>query len=886
VLLAHFDGPIVLFVDEIDAIRNLPFPADEFFAGIRECHNRRAVDPNFNRLTFCLLGVASPAELIADPSISPFNVGRRVELTDFTPEEAAPLARGLAGGLPVLDRILHWTGGHPYLTQRLGAAAAEEGARTSEDIDRLCDQLFLGRGARDRDDNLLFVQDRLLKTDGDVAALLDLYGKVRAGRRIQEEDAGTKAEALRLSGIARIDATGLLRVRNRIYEHAFDRDWVRANLPGAERERQRVAYRRGLVRAAAICGALTVAFGALAWEAVIQARSARAKEDEAKDLLYAADMYSAQQAIEQDNAPRALQLLGLHTADPRRDFAYGLLWNRIHAERFTFHDEPRSLYAVTYSPDGRRLATANSDGLVRLWDASNGHLVGTLVTSARTRPGSNNDIKSIVYSPDERWLATGDNSGEVSIWDGHMGSKNRVLHYGASSISSVAFSPDGRSLAAAGSDGAVVWDLATGTPRPTFGAGRGVWRVAFSPDGLTLAATGMDGAVHIWDEPSGRPRGALRGYSRTAAQAAAFSPDGKWLATSDEDTAILWDWRRGMKIHVLPSDMLVKTVAFSPDSRDIAIGGDDLTVRVYDVATVKLQRTFLGHTRPVNSVAYSPNGKFLASASSDGTTRVWDTRADDAIPLSMNGTKLQWAAFSPNGNLVATVISEDPRITIWNAQNGQPFRQLSLPGGTGVPGPPTFSPDARQLSVACSDFTLRTYDVATGREIRHEPEPIQIYYGLAVSPDGQWRVAGTRDPYVHLWHPDSRDAPIRLTGHKWWVSAAAFSRDGHRLITGGYAPDSSAIVWDMDQRRMLHRLEGHRGHVQAVAFSLDGREVATGGYDGTVRLWHVATGRETLTLSGSKTGVIAVGFTSDGGTLRSIDADGVIHKWRAGDGLD
>src|SRR5439155_22882702 len=129
--------PLVIFLDEIDAVRSLPFSIDEFFAAIRECYNRRAREPAFERLTFCLLGVASPADLTRDPRRTPFNIGRRIELTDFTDKEAAPLALGLelgtlerAGRPPkeareLLKRILYWTGGHPYLTQRLCQAVAE-----------------------------------------------------------------------------------------------------------------------------------------------------------------------------------------------------------------------------------------------------------------------------------------------------------------------------------------------------------------------------------------------------------------------------------------------------------------------------------------------------------------------------------------------------------------------------------------------------------------------------------------------------------------------------------------------------------------------------------------------------------------------------------------
>src|SRR5204863_165976 len=97
-VLASRSGPAVIFLDEIDTVRSLPFSTDEFFAAIRECYNRRSEAPEFNRLTFCLLGVATPSDLIRDARTTPFNIGRRIELTDFTETEAAPLAHGLRVG--------------------------------------------------------------------------------------------------------------------------------------------------------------------------------------------------------------------------------------------------------------------------------------------------------------------------------------------------------------------------------------------------------------------------------------------------------------------------------------------------------------------------------------------------------------------------------------------------------------------------------------------------------------------------------------------------------------------------------------------------------------------------------------------------------------------
>src|SRR6202030_4474726 len=103
----------------------------EFFAAIRECYNRRSEDPELNRLTFCLLGVATPSDLIRDTRTTPFNIGRRIELSDFTEQEATPLIQGLcaddAVGMAILQRIVYWTGGHPFLTQPLCPADAHAG---------------------------------------------------------------------------------------------------------------------------------------------------------------------------------------------------------------------------------------------------------------------------------------------------------------------------------------------------------------------------------------------------------------------------------------------------------------------------------------------------------------------------------------------------------------------------------------------------------------------------------------------------------------------------------------------------------------------------------------------------------------------------------------
>jgi AAA-like domain len=269
VVLAKTQRPVVIFLDEIDAVRSLPFSTDEFFAGIREAYNRRTRDPEFKRLTFCLLGVATPSDLMQEARMTPFNIGKRIELKDFTPEEAAFLAAGLGRdrlAKKLLDRILYWTGGHPYLTQVLCRTVAEDPeVHNSAGVDRHCEKLFLSPRAREKDDNLLFVSRRVLSGDIDRAGLLHLYETIRARKRTRDDETNPLVAHLRLAGLTRV-LEGYLWVRNRIYFRVFDREWVNANMPDAEVRRQKAAFQRGLVRASLVAAVIIVSLlGGIVW---------------------------------------------------------------------------------------------------------------------------------------------------------------------------------------------------------------------------------------------------------------------------------------------------------------------------------------------------------------------------------------------------------------------------------------------------------------------------------------------------------------------------------------------------------------------------------------------------------------------------------------------
>ncbi len=208
VILEKVAGNVAIFFDEIDATRSLPFSADEFFAAIRECYNRRAQDAAYQRLTFCLLGVAVPSDLINSPTSTPFNIGERVYLRDFTLDEAMGLSAGLSGkGGAVLPRIYYWTNGHPYLTQSLCAAAAEQGITTEAEVDSLVKRDLFDPKARETNINLADVGNRALHA-GDLesdpekfrADLLSAYEKAWRGKPLADDEANRVAALLKLSG--------------------------------------------------------------------------------------------------------------------------------------------------------------------------------------------------------------------------------------------------------------------------------------------------------------------------------------------------------------------------------------------------------------------------------------------------------------------------------------------------------------------------------------------------------------------------------------------------------------------------------------------------------------------------------------------------------------
>ncbi|MEB3216428.1 MAG: AAA-like domain-containing protein [Nostocales cyanobacterium 94392] len=245
ILLVEVKENIVIFIDEIDSVLSLNFPTDDFFAFIRSCYNQRVDNPAYNRLTFCLLGVASPSNLIQDKQRTPFNIGKAISLQGFQLHEVEPLVKGLKGKFSepqaVMQEILDWTKGQPFLTQKLCQFMVEESAasrksKVDEDYSVLVSEIVNKRiienwESQDEPEHLRTIRARILRNEERAGYLLDLYQQVRRSEVETEITADNTLEQseLLLSGlVARRE--GKLRVYNLIYQEVFNENWVENEL--------------------------------------------------------------------------------------------------------------------------------------------------------------------------------------------------------------------------------------------------------------------------------------------------------------------------------------------------------------------------------------------------------------------------------------------------------------------------------------------------------------------------------------------------------------------------------------------------------------------------------------------------------------------------------
>ncbi len=300
-------------------------------------------------------------------------------------------------------------------------------------------------------------------------------------------------------------------------------------------------------------------------------------------------------------------------------------------------------------------------------------------------------------------------------------------------------------------------------------------------------------------------------------------------------------------------------------------------------------RTLVGHQGPVWSTAFSPNGQFLVSGGEDGTVRIWDVATGREIhKLSRHSGRVWCVAFSPDGKRVASGGERDGKVILWDPATGQAVRTLSVAHQS--VRSLAFSPDGNHLATGSGSLScaaapsgkedIQTWDLKTGVLLRAWPSGQRRVVSMAYSPDreGKLLVTGGDDTTIKIWNAVTGKEESCLRGHTGIILGVAFNPDGRSLASASM--DGTVRVWDAHSGQAGRLLHGHTDSVYGVAWSPAGGRLATAG-DNVVKVWDAASGREVRTLRGHPIVVLSVAFSPDGRLLASSDADGAIKLWAA-----
>ncbi|MBD1912933.1 AAA-like domain-containing protein [Leptolyngbya sp. FACHB-8] len=896
ILLPEVASKIVIFIDEIDSVISLNFPADDLFAFIRACYNNRAEHPEYRRLTFVLLGVATPQDLIADRSRTPFNVGRAIPLTGFRLDEVTPLLEGMVGTFEqpswVITEILSWTAGQPFLTQKLcklvtSAWQAEPHPVPWHDPPNaalslriwiahvVVEHIVENWEFQDEPEHLRTVRDFLLFDEEQASRLLGVYQQLWQQGFLREDNSPEQL-TLRLSGLV-VKHQNDLKIQNRIYATVFDNTWVEKQLaalrPYAEALNAWVESdcqdRSRLLRGQALQQAETWAIGKNLSPVDYQFLSASEElaRQEMQQALEAERVKEVEVRLAQERTVARLQrgILGAVSVGLVVAIALGSLTYRQYQRTLA-----REVEAIAQSSEALFASDRHLDALIEAIRAKRKltHLKSASsvlqeqvdkvlrqavygATEYNRLLGHHSEVNLVRFSPNGHYLVSGAQNRTLSIWkpDGTLVKKISGF---TSETYALAISPNSE-VFAAGSPNRLVklWDAQGTYLQSLEGHNSNVWGIQFNPDRSLLLTAGADGLIILWKQGSD---GRYRHFKTLTEHGAAIfyltlSRDGRSLLSGGEEGMFkLWRW--------------------------------DNTAQ-----TFRVERTFQGHQQSILALAFSADGNYLFSAGQDKVIQVWQ-RDGTLVRTLVGHTGAIWGLdVSRDGTFLASS-SVDSTVKLWAIADGNLLKTLS--GHDALSWGVSIAPDNNSIAVATYDQSIHLYrrENPLLRTLTHSQD---TYTRLAYSPDGSFVAVGNLEGTVQVWKPDGTLLHV-LKGHGAEIWQVVISPDSQRIISGSL--DKTIKIWDAKTGRLLHTLRGHNDASWGVNISPNGQLIASGSLDQSIRLWDANTGQFLRALPGNRNGageghtdaVWGLAFSPDGQFLASSSTDRTIKLWRLQDG--
>ncbi len=896
VVLQEIDAPIVIFVEEIDRLLSLKFGMDDFFGLVRSFFEDRPTKPEYNRLTFSFLGVATPTDLIQSDKTSAFNIGYAVEMAGFTLTEALPLMEGLANRVTnprdYLAEAVMWSGGQPFLIQRLLGIIRQELAEIAppENVALWVENLVQERvvanwESQDTPPHLTTIRDRVLSVEEKLRGrMLGCYQQVLADGEL-DDDRSEERSKLRLTGLV-VRRDGRLVSYNPIYGAVFDNAWVEGQLADLRPEFYGSAFREWresdeqkeafLLRGQALVDAEAWAKGKrLSDKDDRFLRDSREVEKQEIALSLEAERLTNEKLNEANETLNRAN----ETAKRRIGIGSLILAGTVVAAVLVIFGAKASV-----DESNRKVNEAKEQSeLANRKKAKSDIMASDALNRAKK---SDEEIKKTLAYLKVAQFETVQAQAEKKRADEAVEKAKEDLAKLADEAqfqlaeAKLELDKAEESRQIANTQVALAeLRLEIVNTKVAFFDNRGIESLLLalrSVKKLKLIDLGKSiterldlTTALIQAIYSGHEINRLEGEN--SIDTAAFSYDGTKILTISDGIVRVWNANRTFLFDLKGDQNDLKSGVFSPDGKKIVVASSSGVVWIWDVNGKFLNKK-QAHNGRINSIVFSADSKKIVTASDDGFAKVWDSTCGCiffAIEVGKDkSSKVKSATFSPDGTKILTA-SDNGFVMFWDSTGK--FLSKSQVDDKSISSA-VFSPDSTKI-VTVSNSIVKVWN--SDCECTFATIPGNFFYSATFSPDSTKIITTSDDGTlgVGIWNTNG-NLLFELKGHRGAVRSAMFSPDGTKIITA--SDDSTARIWDAKGLIQL-ALPGS----YSAAFSKDGTKIATGSTDGTANIWD-PKGNRLFKLTGHGGHVIRVNFSPDGTkivTASSNGIDGIVRVW-------